>query len=353
MTVPRAIWTGWVGFGLVLIPVKLFPATTPRDVRFHEFARGSGRRVRHRRVVEEEAPWDLDRWTTPSGERPEQQTAGELAAESPVEQQESGRPESEPLLPDIASPSPEPEWPPSHGREPAAGPPEIEYEDVVKGYEIESGRFVMLEREELEALRPTPDRTIHIEAFVPLDQIDPVYFERSYYLAPGRAGEGSPGGERAYGLLLAALGQAGRVGVGRFVMRTREYLAAVRPMYGVLGLETLFFSDEVRRAADILPYGFPAQASERELNVAMKLIDVMAGDWDPGEYADTYRERVMELIRQRAEGLEPVIEEEPARRPEMADLLAALRQSVEEARDRSGTGKKSSRSRSRRGSASG
>ena len=344
---PKAIWTGWVGFGLVLIPVKLFPATTPRDVRFHEFARGSGRRVRHRRVVEgEEAPWDLGRWPTGSGEPFEEEAASEPDAQSRGDRQVSLRPPPEPARPDMAPPSPESGRPAFGGREaPPQAPPEIEYDDVVKGYEIEPGRFVMLEREELEALRPTPDRTIHIESFVPLEQIDPVYFERSYYLAPGQAAQGMPGAERAYGLLLAALQRAGRVGVGRFVMRTREYLAAVRPMDGVLGLETLFFFDEVRRALDVLPYGVPAPTAERELNVAMKLIDVMAGDWDPREYTDTYRDRVMELIRQKAEGLEPVIEEEPVRRPEMADLLAALRQSVEDAKKRSDKPKKSRRGR--------
>jgi DNA end-binding protein Ku len=317
---PRAIWTGWVGFGLVLIPVRLFPATTPRDVRFHEFARGTGKRIRHRRVVEEERPWDVGRW-----------------APAPVEAQEAARPQTElEAEPAPESPRAEPrfESPPIPAREaPPGGPQPVEYEDVVKGYEVEPGRYVMLERDELEALRPTADRTIHIEAFVPLEQIDPVYFERSYYLAPGRAEEG-PGAERAYGLLLEALERAGRVGMGRFVMRTREYLAAVRSMDGVLGLETLFFSDEIRRAADVLPYGLPGQVSDRELNVALKLIEVMAGDWDPTAHADTYRERVMELIRQKAEGLEPVEEEEPAPRPEVADLLAALRRSVEEARDR-------------------
>lgn len=323
---PRSIWTGWVGFGLVLIPVRMFPATTPRDVRFHEFARGTGRRVRHKRVVEEAAPWDLSYWTASPAEPPAESPEG-LPAPSSREEEPS-----------------EAEGPPSPTRGPSSQPPqEIEYEDVVKGYEVEPGRYVMLEREELEALRPTPDRTIHIEAFVPLEQIDPVYFERSYYLAPGQSVGGPAGAERTYSLLLAALTRAGRVGVGRFVMRTREYLAAVRPMDGVLGLETLFFSDEVRRSADVLPYGLPGEASERELNVAMKLIEVMAGDWDPTEYADTYRERVMELIQQKAEGLEPVIEEEPAPRPEMADLLAALRRSVEDARDRGGGEKKKPR----------
>jgi DNA end-binding protein Ku len=305
--VPRSIWTGWVGFGLVLIPVRLFPATTPRDVRFHEFARGTGRRVRHRRVVEEETELEEEH---------------ELDPEPPPE------------------PHPGREQPAFQSPAASARPREVEFEDVVKGYELEPGRYVMLEWEELEALRPTADRTIHIERFVPLEQIDPVYFERSYYLAPGSAAQAPAGAERAYGLLLAALEQAGRVGIGRFVMRTREYLAAVRPIDGVLGLETLFFSDEVRRAADVVAYGLPGDASQRELNVARKLIEVMAGDWDPGEYADTYRERVMDLIRQKAEGLEPVIEEEPSPRPEVADLLAALRQSVDEAKDRSGSGMK-------------
>jgi DNA end-binding protein Ku len=326
--VPRSIWTGWVGFGLVLIPVRMFPATTPRDVRFHEFARGTGRRVRHRRVVEEEAPWDSGRWT-----------AG--ASEPPAEGHEVP---PEPLLPEEEPSESERSPSPTVGSAPRT-PREVEYEDVVKGYEVEPGRYVMLEREELDALRPTSDRTIHIEAFVPLEQIDPVYFERSYYLAPGRAVDGPVGAERAYGLLVAALQRAGRVGIGRFVMRTREYLAAVRPMDGVLGLETLFFSDEVRRSADVLPYGLPGEASERELNVAMKLIEVMANEWDPTEYSDTYRERVMELIQAKAEGMEPVIEEEPAARPEMADLLAALRRSVEDAKDRSEPVKKKPRRR--------
>jgi DNA end-binding protein Ku len=325
---PRSIWTGWVGFGLVLIPVRMFPATTPRDVRFHEFARGTGKRVRHRRVVEEEAPWDLGRWAAgppePLVEEPEEASAPPPPKEEPSE--------------------PGPLEAPTPAREPGPqAPREVEYEEIVKGYEVEPGRYVMLEREELEALRPTSDRTIHIEAFVPLEQIDPLYFERSYYLAPGQSVGGPAGAERAYGLLVAALGQAGRVGVGRFVMRTREYLAALRPMDGVLGLETLFFSDEVRRSADVLPYGLRGEPSARELDVAMKLIEVMAGDWDPKEYSDTYRKRVMELIQAKAEGLEQVIEEEPAPRPEMADLLAALRRSVEDAKERVEPARKKSR----------
>jgi DNA end-binding protein Ku len=284
--------------------------------------------------VEGEAPWDLGRWSA-EGEAP---AAAAESAATPAE--EPAQPQTEHI------PEPQPErgafeaW-----DRPARAEQEVGYGDVVKGFEVEPGRYVMLEREELEALRPTADRTIHIERFVPLEQIDPVYFEKSYYLAPGSPAEARAGAERAYGLLLTALEQAGRVGVGRFVMRTREYLAAVRPMDGVLGLETLFFSDEVRRAADVLPYGLPGDASERELSVAMKLIEVMATDWDPGEYADTYRERVMELIERKAEGLEPVTEEEPAPRPEMADLLAALRQSVEDAKVRSGEGTKKPRRR--------
>ncbi|MGH2554157.1 MAG: Ku protein, partial [Actinomycetota bacterium] len=311
-------------------PVKLHPATSPRDVRFHEFARGTARRVRHRRVVEEETPSALGRWTASV---PEPDEKFEPTVPSP---DEAGRPLTGP---DEAGRPLTEEW-----ERPTRAPREVDYDDVVKGFEVEPGRYVMLEREELEALRPVPDRTIHIEAFVPLEQIDPVYFERSYFLAPSQAAEGPVGGERAYGLLLAALQQAGRVGVGRFVMRTREYLAAVRPMDGVLGLETLFFADEVRKAMDVIRYGLP-ESSERELNVAMKLIDVMASDWDPDAFADTYRQRVMELIRQKAEGLEPILEEEPPPRPELADLLDALRRSVEEVKERKGPGKPSRRGR--------
>ena len=262
---PRAIWTGWVGFGLVLIPVKLFPATSPRDVRFHEFARGTGKRVRHRRVVEEESPWDLTRWEEATTRPAADDAPPDLVASHAEEQPDELAPPSD------VEPALRPAFPGSDAPPGSAHP--IEYEDVVKGFEVEPGRYVMLEREELEELRPSADKTIHIEAFVPLEQIDPVYFERSYYLAPGRGADGLPGAERAYGLLLAALERSGRVGIGRFVMRTREYLAAVRPMDGVIGLETLFFSDEVRRASDALPYGLPAQGSERELNVAMKLIE--------------------------------------------------------------------------------
>jgi Ku protein len=331
---PRAIWTGWVGFGLVLIPVKLFPATSPRDVRFHEFARGTGKRVRHRRVVEEETPWDPTRWETaptpPAADAPPDLVASQ-AEEQPDEL----------VPPTDVEQALRPGFPGSDA--PPGSTHSIEYEDVVKGFEVEPGRYVMLEREELEELRPTADKTIHIEAFVPLEQIDPVYFERSYYLAPGRGADGLPGAGRAYGLLLAALERSGRVGIGRFVMRTREYLAAVRPMDGVIGLETLFFSDEVRDASEALSYGLPGQGSERELNVAMKLIEVMAGNWDPAEYADTYRQRVMDLIQQKAEGVEPVTEEEPPPRPEVADLMAALRQSVEEAKERSEPVKKKPR----------
>jgi DNA end-binding protein Ku len=315
---PRAVWTGWIGFGLVLIPVKLHPATTPRDVRFHEFARGTAKRVRRRRVVEEDASWEIG---PPAEPQPFPPPMPELT-EPPQSQREVVREEDHSL--------------------PASR--EVDYEEVVKGFEVEPGRYVMLDRQELEALRPTPDRTIHIEAFVPLEQIDPVYFERSYYLSPGRTGEDAAGGERAYGLLLAALEQAGRVGIGRFVMRTREYLAAVRPMDGILGVETLFFGDEVRQASDVLRYGLPA-SSERELKVAMALIDVMAAEWNPSGYPDTYRERVMELIQRRAEGLEPVIEEEARARPEVADLMAALRRSVEEAKESQGSRKPSRRGR--------
>ena len=298
---PRSTWNGWISFGLVMIPVRLYPATAARDVRFKEFGRGTGRRVRHRRVVEED---DVSQAAPPGAP-----TAPSPAAEPPA---------AEDRL------------------EPAAREREVALHDVVKGFEVEPGRFVMIEREELEALRPAPDRTIHIDGFVPLEQIDPVSFERSYYLGPGWDPQGRENVLRTYGLLLAALERAGRVGIGHFVMRTREYLAAVRPMNGILGLETLFFADEVRPASEVLAYDLEGTVSERELRVAEQLIDALATDWDPAAYTDRYRDRVMELIAGRTVEAEPALEEPAASPAGVADLLDVLRRSVEELRDRAG-----------------
>ena len=300
-----------MSFGLVNIPVKLYPATVQRDVRFHQFARGTAQRVRYRRVVpsggelEEEAPREV----APAAGRP-------LETESPAREP-------------AAAPGPEPsDRRPASAAQPLPAQREVAYEDVVKGYEAAPGRYVMLEREEIEALRPSPDRIIEIQAFVDLARIDPVYFEKSYYLAP----QPGSGAEKPYALLHRALDRAGQVGIARFVFRTREYLSAVRPMPGALGMATMLWADEVRPASDIWPLPVEADVSERELRVAMQLIDLLRTEWDPAGYRDPFRERLLELIEAKAAGME-LVEEEPEReRPGIPDLMEALRASVEAAR---------------------
>ena len=305
---PRAIWTGSISFGLVNIPVKLYPATVERDVRFRQFARGAAQPIRYRRVVDER----------PEGEPDEE-------APSPVSPLGAIPTERFEPAPGELDVSPERPAAPDTGRRHEV---EVPYEEVVKGYEVAPGRYVMVEAEELAALRPPRDHVIEINGFVQLAAIDPVYFDRSYYVAP----QAGPANARPYALLLRAMEDHGKVGIARFVLRTKEHLAAIRPMEGVLALETMFFADEIVALADI--WGLPAQAevSARELDVAGKLIDLLATDWDPSRYADTYRQRVLELIESKRGVSREVVEEEPKERPGVPDLLAALRASVEAAR---------------------
>jgi DNA end-binding protein Ku len=206
----------------------------------------------------------------------------------------------------------------------------VAYEDVVKGYEIEPDRFVMLDPEEVRALAPERSRAIEIEDFVDLAEIDPVFFEKSYYLAPGT----ESGADRPYWLLHRAMNDERRVGIARFVMRTREYLAAIRPTAGALMLETLFHADEVRTPAEVGVRG-GVEPNERELDIAQRLIRSLEAPWDPERYRDTYRDRVMELLRSRTGEATPVVhdEEEPAG-PRVRDLMAALQASLDAVKKR-------------------
>jgi DNA end-binding protein Ku len=303
---PRAIWSGTISFGLVSIPVRLFNATSPRDVRFHQFDRQTGRRVRYRRVAEGEAEWPGEDAGAGSGWR-EPERASEAERES-TRASEGARVEE--------------------GLTERPGT-NVAFEDVVKGYEVDRDRFVMVSPEELEALRPEQSRTIEIQHFVNLDDIDPVFFEKSYYLAPHRG----VGAEKPYALLLAAMERAGKVGIASFVLRSKEYLAAIRPVKGMLGLETLFFDDEVRTAEDVDNIPAMVDPPQRELDVAVRLIELLATDWDPSVYRDTYRERVLELIEGKLDAKEILEAETPQRAaPGVPDLMAALKASVEAAK---------------------
>src|SRR6267142_963695 len=234
----RPIWSGSISFGLVNVPVKLFSATSPKEVRFHMLHDKDGGRIQQKRVCSmdgEEVPW----------------------------------------------------------------------EHIVKGFEIAKGRYVTVTKEELEAFSPKATRSIDIEDFVDLQQIDPIYYDHSYYLVPDR------GAARPYALLLEAMNRTGKVGIGQFVLRTKQYLAAVRPMGRALALSTMLYADEV----------------------VEQLVQSLATDFDPKKYKDTFREQVLALLERKAEGQEIVAgpaEEEP--RGKVVNLMDALAKSLAAAR---------------------
>jgi DNA end-binding protein Ku len=208
------------------------------------------------------------------------------------------------------------------------GAQEVAYEDLVRGYEVEPGRFALLEREDIERARPSRSSTIELEDFVQLEAIDPVYFEKTYYVAPRRDAA------NPYRLLLRALEETRRVGIGRFVLRTKPHLVAIRPAGEVIALETLFFGDEVRPAAELVP-PIEGDVSARELRLAEQLVETLATDWEPGRYADQYREELLQIIAEK----EPVgTAEQPGAAPtpiggsNVEALMEALRRSVEEAK---------------------
>jgi DNA end-binding protein Ku len=217
---------------------------------------------------------------------------------------------------------------------PATGE-EVPYERLVKGYEIAPDRYVLIDPSELEALDPVKTRTIDIEDFVELSDIDPVFYDHPYYLAPGA------GGAKPYRLLLEAMRETGKVAIARVVIRSKEHLVAIRPMGDALGMATMLFADEVLDPdrIDELPDADEIETTDKELAIAKQLVESLAGDFEPGRYKDTYREEVLALIERKAAGeeiaVQPVKEEEAAPVP---DLMAALQASLDEVRKRTDDG---------------
>jgi DNA end-binding protein Ku len=258
----RAIWSGAISFGLVNVPVKLYSATSPKTVRFHQLSSKTGARIRQKRV-------------DPSTDE------------------------------------------------------EVPFEDIVKGYEITPDHYVLIAPEELESLDPKATKTIDVEDFVDLSEIDPIYYDHSYYLAP------STGGAKAYRLLLDAMRDTGKVGIGLVVLRSKQQLCALRPNGDVLTLSTMLFGDEVLSPdrLDELDGLGDAEASPRELKMAEQLIESLSTEFDPSKYHDEYRERVLELIEKKAAGEEIAVQPE-ADEPEVApDLMAALEASLAALKD--------------------
>ena len=283
----RAVWSGTISFGLVSVPVRLYPATRRQDIRFHEIDRSSGQRIRHQKVVE--------------------------AAPTPILPRERGREISMPVRDEVSR-----GWSGEADKRAVAAP------DIVKGFEVAKDRYVTVAREELEQLAPERSRTIDVEQFVDASSIDPIYYETSYYAVPDRDYE------RAYGLLVDAMRETKRIAVCWFVLRRKRYLAALRPHGRLMVLALMFHADEILPAAELEP-AKPKDLRKNEREMAALLINTLSGPFEPERYPDEYRQRLKTLIEGRAASARPATAEIPTGSG-VNDLMTALRASVEQAR---------------------
>jgi DNA end-binding protein Ku len=252
----RTIWKGSLSFGLVNVPVGVYPATQDKSIHFNQFERGTSDRIRYKKINER-----------------------------------TGN--------------------------------EVEAANIVKGFDLGGGEYVILSDDELAAAEPERSRYIEITDFVSLSEIDPVFFNTTYYLAP----EGETAG-KAYALLRQAMQDSGKVAIATFVMRNKEYLVAIRPDADVLALETMYFADEVRSPANELP-NLPnaEEPSDREVKMAELLIESMEGSWDPGRYQDTHRQKVEDIIEEKRQG-KTIAAASSAPSSKVVDLMEALSASI-------------------------
>jgi DNA end-binding protein Ku len=258
---PRAIWSGAISFGLVNVPIKLFTATSQKDVRFHQLHDKDGARIQQKRVCSKD---------------------GE----------------------------------------------EVPMEHIVKGYEVSRDTYVVITPEELDALDPKATRTIDILDFVDLDEIDPVYFDATYYMVPEK------GAGKAYALLLEAMRKSKKVAIARVVLRQKQHLVALRPLKNALSMETMLYADEVVSPDTLEGLPEDVEVTDRELAMAQQLIDSLADDFKPERYKDDYRDRVLKMIEQKAEGQEIVVGAEEEEQAPVVDLMAALEASLAAAKTR-------------------
>jgi DNA end-binding protein Ku len=254
----RAIWKGSISFGLVNIPIALYPATRREELKFRLLRKSDLSPVSYKRVTEKdgkEVPWD----------------------------------------------------------------------QIVKGYEYEKGKYVVLKDEDFERVDLEATQTVDIQDFVDQEEIDPIFFYKPYYLEPQK------GGDKAYVLLRDALKDSGKVGIAKVVIKTREYLAGVKPEDGVLVLELMHFADELEDPGKLhLPKKI--EVGKREMNMATSLIDSMSSKWNPEKYKDDYREALMEVIEEKVEAGGKEIEEKPKKAPKptkVIDLVSVLQKSLE------------------------
>ncbi|HZR79172.1 MAG TPA: Ku protein [Chthoniobacterales bacterium] len=273
----RAIWKGSISFGLVNIPIGLYPATRKEEMRFRLLRKTDLSPVNYRRVAEKdgkEVPWD----------------------------------------------------------------------QIVKGYEYEKGKYVVLKEEDFQRVDVEATQTVDIQDFVDLEDIDPKYFYKPYYLEPQK------GGDKAYALLRDSLKQKKKVGIAKVVIKTREYLAGVKPEGGALVLELMHFADEL---ADTSKLNIPkkTEVGKREMHMASALVDSMSAKWNPEKYKDDYREALMEVIEEKVEAGGKEIEEKPRKAPKptkVIDLVKVLQQSLEQSGGGGRSGSRKSKSAAKR-----
>jgi DNA end-binding protein Ku len=298
------VWKGHLTFGLVSIPVKLFRAARAEKVSFRQLHQATGARIRQALIAD-----------VPE-EEPEQEiapTRGPALVREPAERSlRSGPargsfPEAPP--PKKAAPPPEPDFQPR----------EVARSEIVKGFEYTRGHYVTLTRDELEKITPKTAREMELMQFVKLDEVDPIYFETSYYIAPDK------GGERAYSLLFNALRTSGFAGIAQVAMHNREHVVVVRPGRTGLILHTLFYESEIRREDEYRTE--TAGLVDRERELALLLIQNLSGPFDPSQYRDAYREKLDALIQQKLDGREVVTS--PAATPKpVVNILEALERSL-------------------------
>ncbi len=258
----RTLWKGSLSFGLVTIPVRLFPATEEKSVSFNQLRASDHSRIGYQRVAKADGA-------------------------------------------------------------------EVPYDEIVKGYEYEPDRYVVFDSDELDALKPASSRTIEILQFVPLEQIDPIYFQRSYYLAP------DPAGAKAYGLLSRAMRDKSTVAVCKITLRDKEHLATLRLRDDMFVLETMYWPDEIRALSlEDLDIGEVPEPRPQEVAMAEALIENLTEDFDPTAYVDTYRQKVLDAVRAKVEGQEITIVDDAGEPAGVVDLMEALRQSVEASKSR-------------------
>jgi DNA end-binding protein Ku len=210
---------------------------------------------------------------------------------------------------------------------------EVPYDDIVRGYEVKKGKYVMLTDDELTAAEPDKSRTIEIEDFVDLHEIDPIYYTKTYFVFPDERAEGG----KPFVLLQRALEESELVAIGRFVMRDHEYLVTLRPYEGVLALETMYFADEVRDVKSVADPPKNVRVVERELEMARRLIKSLTTTFEPARYHDTHRERLLDVIRRKAKGEEIVAEEAAPATDNVVDLMEVLQASLDKAGSRRGS----------------